>query len=517
MSRKKIAILGGGASGIFAAISAGLASQGKDDFEITIFEKNKSIGKPILRSGNGRCNLSNTKIVRDEALELLKGRGLLVDIKDTGEIFPYSNKAQTVLDLCLEILDECNVNIVCDHEISDISQLNDFDAKIICTGHDTSANLLPKEVNFFDFEPVLCPIEVNEPIPHSLENLRAKALVTVKDSLGVVIFEEFGEVQFRSYGLSGIVVFNASRYARACDTIELNFKPKDMGGSEYEKLVQSRFNNCGNYEGLVAKELSDYLIEKRSDPTSLQFTIARLHDDKKLVQVYRGGVDKRDAFNFEEMTFICGEALDYDGPCGGFNISHAFNSGLRAGKLCIEYFQALKGLKQGRAVGIPTDTVYGVAISVEHAPSPSIINQIKKSPDNKPIAWLINDVEDLSKYAKNVREYVYDLIDEGWPGGLTLILEASDKVREHFASETGTIALRMPKSQLVLSLIKELGCPLAASSANFSGQDAVQTFSEVDEALIERFFCSIKSYTDVSSGIASTIIDCTGDTPKVLR
>ncbi len=517
MSIKKIAVVGGGASGIFAAIGAGLASQRDNNFQIVLFEKNSKIGKPILRSGNGRCNLSNSKIEADEALELLSSRGLLTETKSSGEIFPFSNKAQSILDLCLEIIDECNVNISCDSEVQSLSDLKDFDCKIICTGHDTTRDLLPSDARFYDFEPLLCPIEVKEKDVSTLNNLRAKAIVTVTDPLGVVIFEEGGEVQFRDYGLSGIVIFNASRYAKSGDKISLSFKPKEIDDTQFHELINQRFQRSGNYEGIVARELSDYLVAHHLSPASLTFTISKLHDDAKQVQVYRGGVDKRDTFNYDEMVFVCGEALDFDGPCGGFNISHAFNSGLKAGKASVEYLRVLDALREGKVVGIPTDTVYGIALSVENCKSQSEINVIKGSPVDKPIAWLISDKRDIEKYSNSVHDYVYQLIEDRWPGDLTIILDASDRVKSGFRSSNNTIALRMPNDACTLSLIDKLGSPIAASSANFSGERAPMSFSDCDERLLSKISCSITTSDRIASGVASTIIDCTGEVPKKIR
>ena len=517
MQSKKIAIVGGGASGIFASIGAGLASKGRQGVEIIIFESNRAIGKPILRSGNGRCNLSNKKIKDDEALSLLKSRGLLTETKDTGEIFPYTNKAQTVLDLCTELLDECGVKVETEHTIDDLDQLRDFDSKIICTGHHTKEGLLPQGYDFFDFELVLCPIEVEEKDISSLNNLRAKCLVTVKDDLGVVIFEEYGEVQFREYGLSGIVIFNASRYSRQGDIIELNFKPKDMSVSEFQAKIKERLEIASNYEGIVAKEISDYLLKHGKNPESLTFTISRLHDDPKLVQVYRGGIPKKSAYDFSTMTFVCGEALDYDGPCGGFNISHAFNSGLETGRLVAEFLLAEEALRDGRAVGLPTDTVYGIGVSVKHASSKAIINEIKGSALDKPIAWLIAEESDLERYATNIPDYVAELTSEGWPGGLTIILQANDNVPENFRSSSNTVALRMPNSQLVRELARRIDSPIAASSANYSGQPALKSYADVDPSLLNKLSATIRGINSTSSGIASTIIDCTGDIPVVIR
>lgn len=183
-----------------------------------------------------------------------------------------------------------------------------------------------------------------------------------------------------------------------------------------------------------------------------------------------------------------------------------------------EVEQALEALRAGRAVVFPTDTVVGLGVSVGHAADPGEIYRIKGRDANKPVAWLVGGVEALDRYGRDVPAYAYDLARTGWPGALTLIIKASPEVPRAFQSEQGTIGLRMPASTLALELIAQLGFPIAASSANISGEMARGRTDQVDAAVLDQAgFVLAAATTQQASGTASQVVDCTGAEPVVLR
>lgn len=177
---------------------------------------------------------------------------------------------------------------------------------------------------------------------------------------------------------------------------------------------------------------------------------------------------------------------------------------------------AVVALKQGRAVVFPTDTVYGLGVSVEHAPSPQLLFDLKNRSASKPVAWLVGGANDLLTYGRDVPDYAIAAAREQWPGALTLIVRASERVPAAFASAQDTIGLRMPANPVALDLIRQVGCPLATTSANISGRPAAACADEVDPALAAAVAC-VLSGTVPASGVASTILDCTGDRPRVIR
>ena len=105
-----------------------------------------------------------------------------------------------------------------------------------------------------------------------------------------------------------------------------------------------------------------------------------------------------------------------------------------------------------------------------------------------------------------------------WPGPLTLIVKASAEVPEAFRSKEGTIGLRMPNNPCALELIDAVGCPLATTSANVSGERSASSFAELDPALCAQVAAVLSDGVDGGkSGVASTVIDCTQDHPLIVR
>lgn len=178
--------------------------------------------------------------------------------------------------------------------------------------------------------------------------------------------------------------------------------------------------------------------------------------------------------------------------------------------------EALGVLESGGAVIFPTDTVYGVGVSVRHAPSPEVLYLLKRREQRKPIAWLVASRDDLALFGSQVPAFASALARTFWPGPLTLIVRASDEVPRAFRSQAGTIGLRMPENETALSLIRAAGSPLATTSANMAGARPPRTFEEIDPGFLREVGCALADDMP-KSGVASTILDCTGDHPLLVR
>lgn len=179
--------------------------------------------------------------------------------------------------------------------------------------------------------------------------------------------------------------------------------------------------------------------------------------------------------------------------------------------------EALAALRNGQPVVFPTDTLFGLGVSVLHAPSPEILYAIKQREKKKPVAWLVSSIDDLQKYGKAVPEFALALARTFWPGPLTIIVKASDEVPEAFRSAEGTIGLRMPANPTAHALIEELGCPIATTSANLSGQKNTVVFDQIDPSVLGAVAAAITD-DEEKSGVASTIVDCSlGDHPVLTR
>ena len=180
--------------------------------------------------------------------------------------------------------------------------------------------------------------------------------------------------------------------------------------------------------------------------------------------------------------------------------------------------KAAAALRQGEAAVFPTDTVYGLGVAVGPSSTPEQLFRIKRRDQGKPVAWLVGGVGDLNIYGKDVPAWAYAAARKHWPGALTLIVQASSAVPGAFQSAQGTIGLRMPASDTALSLIRAVGVPLATTSANISGAPAPSRDAQLDPELLQHVSAVVRGI-DCTGGEdrASTVVDCTGSAPVVLR
>ena len=131
------------------------------------------------------------------------------------------------------------------------------------------------------------------------------------------------------------------------------------------------------------------------------------------------------------------------------------------------------------------------------------------------MAWLVGGVDALDVYGAQVPDYARNLAHAFWPGALTLIVKASSEVPQAFQASDGSIALRMPKHSSCLDLIRYVG-PVAASSANLSGEEAPKSIEALNPVLVQADLVVFDDGT-TPSGMPSTIVDCTGPTPVLVR
>ncbi|TJW09823.1 L-threonylcarbamoyladenylate synthase [Parvibacter caecicola] len=176
-------------------------------------------------------------------------------------------------------------------------------------------------------------------------------------------------------------------------------------------------------------------------------------------------------------------------------------------------------LKTGRPVIFPTDTVCGLGLCPAFAASPAELFALKGRDEGKPVAWLVSGADALDEWGSAVPDWARRLARSHWPGALTLVVRAAPRVPAPFASAAGTIGLRMPASPTALALMEALGAPLATTSANLSGASAVVGVNEVDRTLAARVpvVAPLAGERPAPGAAASTVVDCTGAAPVVLR
>lgn len=173
-------------------------------------------------------------------------------------------------------------------------------------------------------------------------------------------------------------------------------------------------------------------------------------------------------------------------------------------------------LRDGGIVIFPTETVYGISASAGAVLGPQELFEIKRRDKNKAIPWLVEDIKALDVYGVDVPDYAYKLAEKYWPGPLTLIVQASDKVGEDFTAADGTIALRAPSSPLVQELLRATGSPLITSSANTHTLPAPSTFDEIEPRILAASSLALDGGA-TAIGSSSTVVSCIGPKPLVWR
>jgi tRNA threonylcarbamoyl adenosine modification protein (Sua5/YciO/YrdC/YwlC family) len=176
---------------------------------------------------------------------------------------------------------------------------------------------------------------------------------------------------------------------------------------------------------------------------------------------------------------------------------------------------AVAAVRDGQAVVLPTDTVYGIGADAFSPEAVASLLAAKGRGRDMPPPVLVPSVRTVDGLATDVPEWARELVRAFWPGPLTLVLPAQSSLMWDLGETNGTVALRMPENDIALALLSEVG-PMAVTSANLTGHPAATTVTEAAAQL----GAAVAVYLDggPSTGTAvSTIVDCTGDAPVVLR
>jgi len=307
----KIAIIGAGASGIIASLTA---KRLNNNIHIDMFDANKSIGKKILASGNGRCNISNTNVSFENYIgenpsfstyalsqfdfkafeKFCKSIGLLLDIKPSGKVYPLSNEAKSVTNLLELALKEAGVNLYLEHFVQDIQkeeatftiQCTDtnykgYDKVLIANGLGAAPQLNASESGL-EFASKMG--HTYNPTYPSLVGLHTDAsynskLQGVKKECEVSLYINgnkeqaiFGDVLFTKYGVSGFAILDISQWASYYLSlyqevkIALNFFPK-TNRNDLANQIQSLFKSVPHQKavdiltGMVSNKIAPVLLD----------------------------------------------------------------------------------------------------------------------------------------------------------------------------------------------------------------------------------------------------------------
>ncbi len=394
----KIAIIGGGASGLCCAVEAA-----KGGGSVTLYEAKERVGKKILATGNGRCNMLNVFASADDysAPSFVRGvmsqcdadsvrlffsdLGLYTREDEEGRVYPLSNQAASVLDALRFECERLGVKTLCGSEITSVKKqgkgfvLSDgesYDKVVLCCGGKAGAK------NYGGYEllkslghtvtkltPALTKIAVKDTTyTKQLKGIRHRVRLSLHIG-GEKLARESGELLFADYGLSGIAAMQLSsliaRNSRngnvgaeiICDLVpDMNFS--ELCSNIKKITLHNKELKCENLlTGFMPKKLGEAVIKTAELQTGM--TVGELKDSqiKSIVsaakkftfevaslrpfedaQVVSGGADLREfnKYTLESLKcknlYACGEILDVDGPCGGYNLLWAFAGGIVVGR-----------------------------------------------------------------------------------------------------------------------------------------------------------------------------------------
>lgn len=405
-----VAVVGAGASGMMAALAA--AESGAS---AVLIDGNDKAGKKLYATGNGRCNFTNTHMEGSEwAREFFARLGMMSRVEDEGRCYPYSGQAAALVRVLENGLERAGAEMMLGDRVSAISESEG----IFCVELDSGASLIAANVviaaggraglkfgstgDGYGFakafghtleppRPALVAVESADDFMPALKGTRAKATVLLELN-GEKIAEEYGEIQFTGTGVSGICVFDLSRFMDAPRPKSAKAKKKKSGASivgsalkaeseaknyviaadlapelTFEEIVEfirgaavrSYGGVCeatsAGFEdilaGIVNSKIASVIADMAWSEEEPEKNVKRAaHIIKKFkvnvlctkgwddAQVTKGGV-KLDEIDGETMEsrlmpglFLCGEVLDFDGRCGGYNLQWAWQTGYAAGR-----------------------------------------------------------------------------------------------------------------------------------------------------------------------------------------
>ncbi len=397
-----VAVIGGGASGMMAALTAAQVP-GR---HVLLLERQQRIGRKLLATGNGRCNLSNWNALPGayfgtdaafaapaleafppmEVHRFFSHLGLLTVTEEGGRIYPLSDSSNSVLDILRFALDRAGVDVRCSFPVESIRRSGSAflltggpealtaDAVILACGGAAGAKLggtsdgyrLGKELGHHRtaLYPSLTRIRTSPDYPRALKGIRVQAKLRLTRQAETLAAAE-GEVQFTETGVSGPAGFDLSRAAALGGeglALHLKLLPYDEAGvrdlvlakiAAYPDLEASEL-----FTGMLHNRLGRVVVKAAGIPASLplaslsetqidaavsrccDFCLPVLGvDGFDAAQVTAGGLQTGD-FSPDTLEsrlvpgfFACGEVLDIDGPCGGYNLQWAWASGMLAGRL----------------------------------------------------------------------------------------------------------------------------------------------------------------------------------------
>jgi tRNA threonylcarbamoyl adenosine modification protein (Sua5/YciO/YrdC/YwlC family) len=175
----------------------------------------------------------------------------------------------------------------------------------------------------------------------------------------------------------------------------------------------------------------------------------------------------------------------------------------------------VRAVKRGKLVVLPTDTVYGIGCDAFNTGAVTALQEAKGRGPAKPPPVLVGAPSTLPGISAQSGGVVKKLTDAFWPGALTIVCREQPSLTWNLGDAAGTVAVRMPLHPVAIEILRETG-PMAVSSANISGSPPARTAKEAREQLGESVAIYLESFP-AEDVVPSTIVDVTGETPRVLR
>ena len=180
--------------------------------------------------------------------------------------------------------------------------------------------------------------------------------------------------------------------------------------------------------------------------------------------------------------------------------------------VCVE---AVRCIKSGGILAIPTDTVYGLGADPFNPSAVQRLYRVKGRPDGKPIPLVLSSVSDVHRFAENLPDFFFRLTDRFWPGGLTIVIESRGLLPVLTAGGS-TVGVRIPDTPLLLDILQTFGGPLAITSANLSGDPPATAIQEIGETLASRIDMIVDGGR-TPGPVPSTVYDISVSPPVVRR
>lgn len=180
--------------------------------------------------------------------------------------------------------------------------------------------------------------------------------------------------------------------------------------------------------------------------------------------------------------------------------------------------EIVRFLKEGRVIIIPTDTIYALACDMHNRNGiAKICKLLGKKPHKANLSLLCQDLSDLSVYTRQISNPVFKVMRRLLPGPYTFILDATSYIPKIFKTNKRTVGIRVPDHNVIHDVIRGLGNPLVSSSIH-AEDEAIEYLTDPDE-IFEEWKFKVDYIVDAGAGqnIASTVIDCTGSAPEVIR